>query len=594
MLHTDLHLAPARVDVERRADGTLVLRSPLPLGAYARCVGEWLEAWARRAPERVFLAERARDGSWRRVTYAAALDAARRIGASLLARGLGPERPVAILSDNGVDHALVMLGAMHVGVPVAPVSPAYSLLSRDFAKLRAIFELVEPGLVFVDDAASPGAFAPALAAIGARATPIGELLDGSDGPRVTEAFAAIGPDTVAKILFTSGSTGTPKGVTNTQRMLCASQEGLVTGWPFLESRPPIVVDWLPWNHTFGGNHNFNLVLRNGGTLYVDDGKPAPGLIERTVKNLTEVSPTAYFNVPRGFDLLLPYLETDAALRASFFRELDVLFYAAAALPPNLWARLEALAHAERGGRLAMFSAWGSTETSPLATQVHFSIDRAGVIGLPIAGCELKLVPSAGKLEARVRGPNVTPGYVKRPDLTRAAFDDEGFYATGDAMKLADPERPERGVVFDGRVAEDFKLTTGTWVHVGALRTRLIAAADPFVQDAVITGHDRDEVGALVFLTAQARAQPLEAVASRLVEALGALALEPGGSSTRPCRVLVLDEPPSLDDGEITDKGYLNQRAILERRAARVEELYRGGERVGDRVIVVRAGGNSVR
>ncbi|HEY3819092.1 MAG TPA: feruloyl-CoA synthase [Polyangiaceae bacterium] len=596
MLHTDLQLAPARVDVERRADGTLVLRSPMPLGPCARCAGEWLVAWARRTPERVFLAERNTQGGWRLVSYGEALDAVVRIGASLLARGLGPERPIAILSDNGVDHALVMLGAMHVGVPVAPVSPAYSLLSKDFAKLRGIFELVEPGLVFVDDGAGmKGAspFAPALEAVGARATPLSALLDDAGEParrRVDAAFAAVGPDTVAKILFTSGSTGAPKGVTNTQRMLCASQEGLAAGWPFLESRPPVVVDWLPWSHTFGGNHNFNLVLRNGGTLYVDGGKPAPGLIERTVRNLTEVSPTAYFNVPRGFDLLLPHLETDAALRASFFRELDVVFYAAAALPPNLWARLEALAHAERGGRLAMFSAWGATETSPLATQVHFAIDRAGVIGLPIAGCELKLVPSAGKLEARVRGPNVTPGYVKRPDLTRAAFDEEGFYRTGDAMKLADPDRPERGVVFDGRVAEDFKLTTGTWVHVGALRTRLIAAADPFVQDAVITGHDRDEVGALLFLTAQARAQPPATVAARLAEALAALAEDPGGSSMRVGRALVLDEPASLDDGEITDKGYLNQRAILERRALRVADLYRGG----DRVIVVRGARNGVR
>jgi feruloyl-CoA synthase len=587
MLHTDLQLAPPRVDVERRADGTLVLRSPVGLGAYARCAGEWLVAWARRAPARVFLAERDRaSGGWRRVTYAGALDAAVRIGASLLARGLGPERPVAILSDNGVDHALVMLGAMYVGVPVAPISPAYSLLSKDFAKLRAIFEMVQPGLVFTDD---PARYAPALQAVRAHATPLDALLDEPAGPHVDAAFAGVGPDTLAKILFTSGSTGTPKGVKNTQRMLCASQEALSLGWPFLESRPPVVVDWLPWNHTFGGNHNFNLVLRHGGTLYVDDGRPAAGLIERTVKNLTEVSPTLYFNVPRGFYLLLPFLETDAALRASFFRDLDVVFYAAAALPTNLWARLEALAETERGGRLAMFSAWGATETSPLATQVHFAIDRAGVIGLPIAGCELKLVPSAGKLEARVRGPNVTPGYVKQPELTRAAFDDEGFYRTGDAMKLADPDRPERGVVFDGRVAEDFKLTTGTWVHVGALRTRLIAAADPVVQDAVITGHDRDEVGALVFLGAQARTQAPEAVEAGLVEALHALAREPGGSSTRPCRVLVLDEPPSLDDGEITDKGYLNQRAILERRASRVEELYRGGEGV----IVVRPGGNSV-
>jgi feruloyl-CoA synthase len=575
MLHTDLELAPAHVDVERRDDGTLVLRSPLALGEVARSAGEWLVRWAGEAPGRVFLAER-EAGGWRRVTYREALDATLRIGAALLARGLGPRRQVAILSDNGIDHALVMLGAMHVGVPVAPISPAYSLLSRDFAKLRAIFRLVAPGLVF---AAEASRFQPALDAVGADATPMGELLQGAAGPAAAEAFAAVGPDTVAKILFTSGSTGAPKGVLNTQRMLCASQEGLVRGWPFLESRPPVVVDWLPWSHTFGGNHNFNLVLRNGGTLYIDDGKPAPGLIERTAANLTEVSPTLYFNVPRGFDLLLPLLETDAALRASFFRDLDVLFYAAAALPANLWIRLEKLAHDERAGRLAMFSAWGSTETSPLATQVHFPIDRAGVIGLPIAGCELKLVPSAGKLEARVRGPNVTPGYLGRPDLTRAAFDDEGFYVTGDAMKLAHPDHPEQGVVFDGRVAEDFKLTTGTWVHVGALRTRLIAAADPWVQDAVITGHDRDEVGALVFLTAAARGRPIEARREGLLEALRVLAREPGGSSMRPSRLMVLDEPPSLDDGEITDKGYMNQRAILERRAAEVDELYRGSERV---------------
>jgi feruloyl-CoA synthase len=570
-----LAFAPAAVDVERRPDGTLVLRSPPALGTYARCVGDWLVDWARRAPDRVFLAERAGDG-WRRVTYAEALESVERIGASLLARGLGPDRPVAVLSDNGVDHALVVLGAMHAGVPAAPVSVAYSLQSKDYAKLRAIFALLQPGLVFATDADK---YAAALEAVGAQATTMGELLDGRPGPDVARAFAAIGPDTVAKVLFTSGSTGSPKGVVNTQRMLCASQEGLARGWPFLAERPPVVVDWLPWSHTFGGNHNFHLVLRNGGTLYVDDGKPAPGAIERTVRNLTDVSPTLYFNVPRGFDLLLPYLERDAALRASSFRDLDVVFYAAAALPPNLWARLEKLAQAERGGGVAMLSAWGATETSPLATQVHFPIDRAGVIGLPIAGCELKLVPSAGKLEARVRGPNVTPGYFKQPDPTRAAFDDEGFYVTGDAMKLADPARPEQGVVFDGRVAEDFKLTTGTWVRVGAVRTRFIAAADPLVQDAVITGHDRDEVGAIVFLSPAAASLAPDAVSARLLEAMRTLAREADGTSMCPRRLVVAREPLSLDRGEITDKGYVNQRAALAHRAALVEELYRGGESV---------------
>jgi len=337
------------------------------------------------------------------------------------------------------------------------------------------------------------------------------------------------------------------------------------------------VDWLPWNHTFGGNHNFNLVLRNGGTLHIDGGKPAPGLADVTARNLREVSPTLYFNVPRGFEFLVAALETDAALRRSFFRDLDVVFYAAAALPQNLWDRMARLAAEERGGRLAMLAAWGATETAPLATQVHFAIDRPGVIGLPVPGCELKLVPSAGKLEVRVRGPNVTPGYHGSPEATAAAFDEEGFYRTGDTVKLCDPDNPERGLVFDGRVAEDFKLSTGTWVHVGALRVRLIAACDPLVQDAVITGHDRGEVGALVFLNpAAAGSLSPEAVRGRLAAGLRALAAEAAGSSLHPARLVVLREPPSIDANEITDKGYLNQRALLETRAARVAELYAGG------------------
>src|SRR5205823_7123134 len=311
-------------------------------------------------------------------------------------------------------------------------------------------------------------------------------------------FAKVKPESVAKILFTSGSTGAPKGVINTHRMLCANQQMLAQAWPFVEDRPPVIVDWLPWNHTFGGNHNFNLLLRNGGTLYIDGGKPAPGLAEITARNLKEIAPTMYFNVPRGYDLLLPFLEKDAELRRNFFRSLDMLFYAAAALPQNLWDRLARLAAEEKKGRdFEMLSAWGSTETSPLATSVHFHIDRPGVIGLPVAGCELKLVPSGGKREVRVRGANVTPGYYKRPDLTQAAFDNEGFYRIGDAVKFADPDDPTKGIVFDGRVAEDFKLSTGTWVHVGAVRVKLIAAADPLIQDAVITGHDRAEIGALV-------------------------------------------------------------------------------------------------
>src|SRR5687768_3917675 len=363
-----MKFAPAKVECDQRADGTVVLRSPQTLGPYARCVTEWLVQWSDRAPERLFLAERQASGSWRKLAYREAYGAVRRIGQALLDRGLSAERPVAILSDNSIDHALLALGAMHVGVPVAPVSPAYSLMSKDFGKLKYIFELVQPGLVY---AAEPQKFAPALEAVGAKPTPLAELIETNAGSTLEREHAKVGPGTVAKILFTSGSTGTPKGVINTHGMLCANQQMLAQAWPFVEERAPLIVDWLPWNHTFGGNHNFNLVLRNGGTLYIDAGKPVPGLVETTARNLAEVASTMYFNVPRGFDLLLPFLEKDAALRANFFRDLDVLFYAAAALPQNLWDRLKQLSKNENKRELAMLSAWGSTETSPLATSVHF-------------------------------------------------------------------------------------------------------------------------------------------------------------------------------------------------------------------------------
>ncbi|TMH85835.1 MAG: feruloyl-CoA synthase [Betaproteobacteria bacterium] len=529
---SSLRFAPPRVQVERRPDGTLLLRSPLALGEHARAVGEWLVHWAKAAPRRVFLAEREGSG-WRKVRYGEALDLVRRIGQGLLDRGLAASKSIVILSDNSIDHALLALGAMHVGVPVAPISPAYSLMSRDFAKLKAIFELLRPGLVWTAD---PLRFAPALAAV--RASP-------------------------------------------------TRQEQYALVWPFLEDRPQILVDWLPWNHTFGGNNNFGMMLRNGGTLHIDAGKPAPGLVETSARNLREISPTIYFNVPRGFDLLLPFLERDAELRANFFRKLDLMVYAGAALPQNLWERMQQLALAELGRQIPLISAWGSTETAPMATGVHYAVDRAGIIGLPVPGCEIKLVPAGGKLEARVKGPNVTPGYYGRDDLTRAAFDEEGYYRIGDALKFADPKKPELGFAFDGRIAEDFKLSTGTWVHVGATRVRLIAAGDPLIQDAVITGHERSEVGALVFINAAAvKARRLDdaGVRGHLRAALDKLAAESGaGSSMHPVRALVMAEPPSIDANEITDKGYINQRAVLERRAALVEELH--ADRPAPEVIV---------
>ncbi|HEY3075399.1 MAG TPA: feruloyl-CoA synthase, partial [Burkholderiales bacterium] len=549
-----LRLAPPAVQVEKR-NGNTYLRSPQKLAPYARCVTEWLVKWSDKAPDRTFLAERKGEG-WRKLSYRETYGAVRRIAQALLDQQLGPERPVAILSDNSIDNALLSLGAMHVGIPVAPISPAYSLMSKDFGKLKYIFELLKPGLAF---AADPAKFLPALTAVGAKSASVAEMLEVNPGSTQEREHGRVRPETIAKILFTSGSTGMPKGVINTHGMLCANQQQLAQAWPFVEDRPPVTVDWLPWNHTFGGSFNFNQILRNGGTMYIDAGKPVPGLVETTVKNLSEISPTMYFNVPRGFDLLLPFLEKDEKLRASFFRDLDMIFYAAAALPQNLWDRLKALG----GADLTMLSAWGSTETAPLATAVHFRMERPGVIGLPVAACEIKLVPTAGKLEARVRGPNVMPGYYKREDLTRAAFDEEGFYRIGDAVKFADADDPAKGIVFDGRVAEDFKLSTGTWVHVGAVRVKLIAAADPLIQDAVITGHDRAEIGALVFLSPAAKDRP--DVRERLRAALQKLSAE-GGSSTHPRRLMVMSEPPSIDANEITDKGYMNQRAVLERRA----------------------------
>jgi feruloyl-CoA synthase len=603
--------ADADVIVESLPGGGMILRSPHALGTYPRSVGALLEAWARREPRRTFLAQRDAAGAWRRITYGEALAAARAIGAALLERGLDAERPVMILSDNGIDHALLALGAMHVGVPVAPVSTAYSRLSQDFAKLRYVRDLVAPGLIFADDGER---YAAAIAALGLRdaelvvsanpprgmrATEFAALRQTVPGAAVDRAFAAVGPDTVAKILFTSGSTGEPKGVVNTQRMLTSNQESYARAWPFLAERPPVILDWLPWNHTFGGNSDFNMILRNGGTLHIDEGRPVPGLIEKSIANLREVSPTLYLNVPRGFAMVLDHLERDAALAERFFRELDLVLYAGAALPQSLWARLEALSLATIGHKVPMVSAWGTTETAPLATLVHYPIARAGNIGLPAPGTEVKLVPQGDKLEIRVRGPNVTPGYWKRADLTAAAFDEDGFYRPGDAARLEDAGEPRRGIVFDGRLGENFKLTSGTWVGVGALRVTLIAAAAPVIEDAVITGHDRDEIGLLIFpslagcrgLCPHLADAPLAALIAEhsvrhaLAAALARHNAGAGGSSHRVARALLLAEPPSIDKGEITDKGYINQRAVLTNRAALVERLY--ADPVAAEIILVR-------
>ena len=449
---------------ERQPDGSIVLGSSRALGPVPRSLGVLLERWAGREPDRVFLAERDAQGGWRHITYEETSRAANAVAQSLLDRKLGPERPLLILAENAIDHALMALGAMHVGVPAVPVSTAYARLSQDFGKLRYIFELIEPGLVYVDEA---DRYARALEAIGAtrleivasrgslgatRVTPFSTMAEVRPTPAVEEAFQRVSPDTIAKILFTSGSTGQPKGVINTQRMLCANQESAAAAWTFLEHHPPVLVDWLPWNHTFGGNFNFNMVLRNGGTLYIDEGKPVPALIGRTVANLKEVSPTFYLNVPRGFAALLDHLENDEALRRKFFARLDLLFYAAAALPQSLWDRLEKLGLEVRGEKVPFISSWGMTETAPSVTLVHYAIDRPGNIGVPGPGMQVRVVPADDKLEVRVKGPNVTPGYFKAPDLTEKLFDEAGWLITGDAVRFAQADNPAAGLLFDGRVA----------------------------------------------------------------------------------------------------------------------------------------------
>ena len=592
--------APPQTVHEAKTDGSLVLRSARQLGPIPRAVGVWLETWAATAPEHTFLAARDGRGGWCELSYRDAERATCAIAQSLLDRGLAPARPILILADNGLDHALLVLAAMHIGLPVAPVSTAYARLSRDFAKLRYIYDLIDPELIYVDDAER---FASALAAIGAHRceivastghlagvslTPFRDLAASTPTSAVAAAFARVGPDTVAKILFTSGSTGQPKGVINTQRMLCANQESAAATWPFLEQHPPVIVDWLPWNHTFGANHNFNMMLRNGGTLYIDEGKPVPGLIDLTIANLREISPTVVFNVPRGYAALLDHLEGDAGLRQAFFSRLDMLLYAAAALPQSLWDRLEKLGLDVRGQKVPFVSSWGLTETAPIATSVHWRLERPGNIGVPVPGVELRLVPVGDKLEVRVKGDNVTPGYFKSPEQSRQALDEEGWLKTGDAVRLADPENPGAGLLFDGRTAENFKLSSGTWVNVGTLRTAVIAAAAPVIEDAVLTGHDRDEIGLLIFpsiagITALTpHLGSAASLADRLadwqvrravVEGLAQHNAQMLGSSMRIGRCLLLHEAPSIDAGEITDKGYLNQRAVLRQRAAAVERLY---------------------
>ncbi len=587
------------VIIERRDDGTIYLRPRSKLPDYPQRITDRLHHWAEAEPHRVFMAERAASGAWREITYAELLDAARHIASALIARGLSAEKPLVILSGNSIDHALLAFGALYAGVPFCPVSPAYSLVSRDFGKLGFVIKLLTPGLVFADDA---GKFAAALSANvapeteivatrgdlpGRVVTRLSELLATPEHPLLDATHHAIAPDTIAKFLLTSGSTGIPKAVINTQRMLCANQVMLRETLAFLKDEPPVIVDWLPWNHTFGGNHNIGLTLFNGGSMYLDEGKPMPGGIEDTVKNLREISPTVYFNVPKGYESLLPYLRDDSGLRAKFFGRLHAMFFSGAALSPYVWNSLDELAVRETGFRVPMLTGLGATETAPFFMSVRPDTSRSGHVGLPVSGNEAKLLPNNGKLEVRAKGPNVTPGYWRQPELTAAAFDEEGFYKFGDALKPAKADDFDAGFDFDGRIAEDFKLASGTWVSVGPLRARFIATCAPLVRDVVIAGINRDEISVIVILDLDGcrvinpalSANDIAAAASDSLvraafrERFARFFASATGSSTRITRAILLDAPLSIDRGEVTDKGSVNQRAVLEHRAALIEALY---------------------
>src|SRR5262245_23146102 len=608
-----VRLGPRDVLVDRRADGTIYLLSPHELPVYPSKLTERLQHWAATAPERVYLAQRNASGGWRTVSYGEALGEVRRIGASLLTRELSAERPLVILSGNDIEHPLISLAAMYVGIPYAPISPAYALISTDFGKLRSIFELLTPGLVFAADGAPfrraiDAVVPPDLEVIvtrnplPARPTTLFDTLlapssGGGEGWEVADAaHAKVGPDTIAKFLFTSGSTGTPKGVINTQRMWCANQAMILSQLAYFADEPPVILDWSPWHHTAGGNHNFGFVLHNGGTFYIDEGKPLPGAIETTVKNLREIATNWYFTVPKGYEALLPYFRADAQLRQVFFSRLKVLWFAGAALSQSVFDEMQELALKTCGERIMFLTGLGSTETAPMALARMWQSKDSTNMGVPAPGVEVKLVPCEGKLEARVRGDNITPGYWRQPALTAAALDEEGFYRLGDAVKFQDPADPREGLLFDGRVAEDFKLGTGTWVSVGPLRARLLAQLEPYARDVVIAGGDRDLIGALIFPNVEACREICGAAAdltrdprllAELRARLAAFARTSTGSSNRVCRAILLAEPPSLDAGEMTDKGSINQRAVLSRRADHVTELY--AAEASPRVLVIDKG-----
>ncbi len=592
--YRDTALAEKSLLVERRDDGSFILRSGHEPWAYPAQLSEWLRHWAEERTEQVFLAERASSSSWRSITWGEARTKVDAVSYALLERGLGPDRPVMALGGNSIDLALLKLGAMQVGIPIAPISPSYSLLVEDFGRLKYIADLLKPGLIHVPEA---GSFSKALAALDlagvikvsssgdAGFEDFGSYVEPNDGSDIADVYAGVNGDTVAKYLFTSGSTGFPKAAIVTQRMMCANVTGICQLLPVLDEHPPILMDWLPWNHVAGGNKNFNIILRCGGTMYIDDGRPQPGKFERTIENLREIPPTFMHSVPLVFGLLAPHLEDDPEFAERLFSRMDFIFYAAAPMPEVVQARIDAAAEKATGERIPFLSSLGSTETTPSCILCHWPSKVPGNLGLPLPDVTVKLAPTAGKLEMRVKGPNIIPGYFGSPEATERAFDEEGYFRMGDAVKFVDTEDPEQGLLFDGRVVENFKLATGTWVQTGEVRVAVVNTLSPLVRDAAIAGEAHDDIGLLLFLDADGieRELGLASDAETMAQAdklrdeirnrLLAFNASAGGSSRRIARVMIMTEPPSVDGNEMTDKGYLNQRAVLDRRANLVSQLY---------------------